>query len=225
VSHEGIKFDSQGRMYFIDEYFSVSLYRMTPNTAGDLTSGKVEVMKMDDFVGNSAGGGQGQVGRTGEGEWVEIVDAIGNVLTAADPFDFTARGGRAAADEVGATPFGRPEDLEISILANGNEAIFMATTDENIVWSVELGADGNEGVFVSEFVNSLTTLDSSGNPAGTGANDGVYGLDDVDNLAVEFGPNGELQLLLWKMKIPAIYEWLRISMVTVSLTSSTFFLA
>ena len=31
-----------------------------------------------------------------------------------------------------------------------NEAIFMATTDENIVWSIELDADGNEGVNVAE---------------------------------------------------------------------------
>ena len=203
VAHEGVKFDSQGRMYFVDENFSGSLYRMTPNTEGDLTSGKVEVMKVDGFVGDSAGNGLDQEGRTGGGEWVEIVDADGNVLTTADPFDFTTRGGRAAADEVGATPFGRPEDLEISTLANGNEAIFMSTTDENIVWSIELGADGAEGVNVSEFVNSLTTLDSSGNPVGEGADDFSYGLDDMDNLAVESGPNGELQLFIVEDENPS----------------------
>ncbi len=203
VSHEGVKFDSQGRMYFIDEYFSGSLYRMTPNIDGVLTAGKVEVMKVDDFAGNAALGGTGQAGRTGPGEWVEIVDTDGSPLTTADPFDFTARGGRAAADEVGATPFGRPEDLEVGTLANGNEAIFMATTDENIVWSIELDADDNEGVNVTEFVNSLTTPSSQLSPVGVGANDAVYGLDDVDNLAIEIGPNGELQLFVIEDENPS----------------------
>ena len=203
VSHEGIKFDTLGRMYFIDENSSGSLYRMTPNDVGDLTSGKVEVMGVDGFTGNAAASGTGQAGRTGAGEWIEIVDAGGNALTTADPFDFTSRGGRTAADEVGATPFGRPEDLEIATLANGNEAIFMATTDENIVWSVELDADGNEGVNVTEFVNSLTTPSSQSSPVGTGASDAVYGMDDVDNLAFEIGPNGELQLFVVEDENPS----------------------
>ncbi|MDH3888893.1 MAG: PhoX family protein [Gammaproteobacteria bacterium] len=203
VSHEGVKFDSLGRMYFIDENASGSLYRMTPTVSGDLTLGKVEVMSVDSFTGNAAAGGTGQAGRTGAGEWVEIVDAGGNALTTADPFDFTSRGGRAAADEVGATPFGRPEDLEIATLANGNEAIFMATTDENIVWSVELDADGNEGVNVTEFVNSLTTPSSQSSPVGAGASDAVYGMDDVDNLAFEIGPNGELQLFVVEDENPS----------------------
>ena len=203
VSHEGIKFDSKGRMYFIDENSSGSLYRMTPAVAGNLTLGKVEVMSVDSFAGNATLAGTGQAGRTGAGEWVEIVDANGNALTTADPFNFTARGGRAAADEVGATPFGRPEDLEIATLANGNEAIFMATTDENIVWSIELNADGSEGVNVTKFVNSLTTPGSQSSPVGAGANDAVYGMDDVDNLAFEIGPNGELQLFVVEDENPS----------------------
>lgn len=203
VSHEGVKFDKQGRMYFIDENASGSLYRMTPNIDGDLSAGKVEVLAVDNFAGNAALAGTGQAGRTGAGGWIAIVDTNGNALTTADPFDFTARGGRTAADEVGATPFGRPEDLEIGILANGNEAIFMATTDENIVWSIELDADGNEGVNVTEFINSLTTPSSQLSPVGVGANDSVYGLDDVDNLAIETGPNGEIQLFVVEDESPS----------------------
>jgi secreted PhoX family phosphatase len=176
---------------------------MTPNVAGDLTSGKVEVMKVDNFAGNASAGGTGQAGRTGAGQWAEIVDASGNVLTTADPFDFTTRGGRAAADEVGATPFGRPEDLEITTLANGKEAIFMATTSEDIVWSIELDADGNEGVYVSEFFNSISTPSSLFSPVGSGAIDSVYGLDDPDNLAIEIGPNGEIQLFIVEDEDPS----------------------
>ena len=70
ISHEGIKFDSLGRMYFIDENSSGSLYRMTPAVAGDLTIGKVEVMSVNSFIGNAASAGTGQAGRTGAGEWV-----------------------------------------------------------------------------------------------------------------------------------------------------------
>jgi hypothetical protein len=183
VSHEGIKFDSLGRMYFIDENSSGSLYRMTPTVAGDLTLGKVEVMKVDGFGGLPSFEPTGEAGRTGAGEWIEIVDKDGNATTTANPFDFNNRGGRAAADEAGATPFGRPEDLEIATLANGNEAIFMATTSENIVWSIELDADGNEGVNVTEFTNSLMTPSSQSNPVGAGASAAVYGMNRVDNLA------------------------------------------
>ena len=203
VSHEGIKFDSLGRMYFIDENSSGSLYRMTPTVAADLTLGKVEVMKVDGFGGLPTFSPTGQAGRTGAGEWVEIVDAAGNALTNANPFDFTTRGGRAAADEVGATPFGRPEDLEIATLANGKEAIFMATTTENIVWSIELDADGIEGVNVTEFTNSTTTPSSQSNPVGAGASAAVYGMNRVDNLAFELGPNGEIQLFVVEDQNPS----------------------
>ena len=203
VSHEGIKFDSLGRMYFIDENASGSLYRMTPTVAGDLTLGKVEVMRVAGFAGDPSFAPTGQAGRTGAGEWIEIVNKDGNATTTANPFDFTTRGGRAAADEVGATPFGRPEDLEIATLANGKEAIFMATTSENIVWSIELDADGNEGVNVTEFVNSLVTLSSQSSPVGVGAADPFYGMDDVDNLAFEVGPNGEIQLFIVEDENPS----------------------
>jgi hypothetical protein len=203
VSHEGIKFDSLGRMYFIDENSSGSLYRMTPTVAGDLTLGKVEVMKVDGFGGLPSFEPTGEAGRTGAGEWIEIVDKDGNATTTANPFDFNNRGGRAAADEAGATPFGRPEDLEIATLANGNEAIFMATTSENIVWSIELDADGNEGVNVTEFTNSLMTPSSQSNPVGAGASAAVYGMNRVDNLAFELGPNGEIQLFVVEDQNPS----------------------
>lgn len=210
VDHEGIKFDSQGRIYFIDEDLSGSLYRMTPKTAGDLTVGRVEVLKVFGYAGSASSAGTNQNGRTGPGEWVEIVDIDGNVLTSADPFTYSTgsaiRGGRAAADEVGATPFGRPEDLEITTLNNGNEIIFMATTLENIVYSIELNVDGSEGVNVEEFVSAYTTPSSLFDPVGDGGGDTadtVYGMDDVDNLALEFGPNGEIQLFIVEDEDPS----------------------
>ncbi len=201
VSHEGLQFDGQGRLYFVDESNSGSIYRYTARVAGDLSRGQTEVLVVDAFGGTAGstwddGVNVGQ-DRTGSAQWVAITDADGNATTAADPFDFTARGGRAAADEVNGTPFGRPEDLEFGTLGNGKDAVFFATTSENIIYSIELDADGSGGAIVREFVNSEVTPDSIGNdPVGAGADDASYGLDDPDNLAIDVGPNGELQLFI-----------------------------
>ena len=48
-----------------------------------------------------------------------MTDVDGVALTAADPFNNESRGGRAAADELGGTPYRRPEDIEVGILKNG----------------------------------------------------------------------------------------------------------
>ncbi len=188
VSHEGVKFGSNGEMYFVDESNTGSIYRFTPKTAGDLSVGQTSVLKVDAF-GDVSKNFNVASKRTGDASWVEIVDMDGNAVTNADPFDFTSRGGRAAADEVGGTPYGRPEDLEITKLGNGDEALFWATTSENIVYGINL-ATGD----VFEAVNSSVTPDTIGNnPVGQGATDADYGLDDPDNLA--FGPDGTMYII------------------------------
>lgn len=177
VSHEGIKFDSPGNMYFIDENSSGSIYRFTPKNAGDLSVGKTSVLKVD-------------VGQTGSASWVDITDIDNSVLTTADPFDFNNRGGRAAADEVGGTAYNRPEDLEIGQLANGNEALYIAVTGEDSVYALDLLTTN-----VTEFVSSFTTPDNIGNdPVGDGAGTAVnYGLNTPDNLAI--GPDGTIFII------------------------------
>lgn len=52
-------------------------------------------------------------------------------------------------------------------------------------------------------LNSLTTPGSLSNPVGEGAIDAVYGLDDVDNLAIEIGPDGEIQLFVVEDEDPS----------------------
>ena len=195
VSHEGIKFDSVGRMYFVDENNSGSIYRFTPNTPGDLTSGSVDVLSVSAFAGHASANFNSSTNlghsRTGDSTWVKIVDSNGTPTTTADPFNFMARGGRSAADEVNATPYGRPEDMVIATV-NGEEILYFATTSENIIYGLNLTTG-----LVFESVNSTVTPDSLGNtPVGTGANDSVYGLDDPDNLEFSFSANGELQLFI-----------------------------
>ena len=65
--------------------------------------------------------------------------------------------GRFAADELGATPFGRPEDLEIGVLANGKEVLHLATTSEQKVYSFELVNDMD--VITREFLTATGTVD------------------------------------------------------------------
>lgn len=139
VSHEGIKFDTTGNMYFIDENSSGSVYRFTPKVVGDLTVGKTSVLKVD-------------AGQTGTASWVDIIDMDNNALTTSDPFDFSNRGGRAAADEAGGTAYNRPEDLEIGKLSNGNEVLYFAATGEDSVYALDLTSTN-----VSLFLSSSTT--------------------------------------------------------------------
>ena len=60
---------------------------------------------------------------------IPITDRRGNPLTSIGPFrdgptndprvSADTRGGRPAADEVGGTPYGRPEDMEAGFLGEG----------------------------------------------------------------------------------------------------------
>ncbi|MEC9340993.1 MAG: alkaline phosphatase PhoX [Pseudomonadota bacterium] len=95
--------------------------------------------------------------RFGMSVWEPITDANGAPLEGImDPHDVDAtdlncaagdagdecrdediRPGRVAADDVGGTPFGRPEDMAIGMLPNGNEILYVTTTSEHGVISIE----------------------------------------------------------------------------------------
>ncbi|MBS4051429.1 MAG: DUF839 domain-containing protein [Methylomonas sp.] len=191
VSHEGLKFDAAGNLYFIDEDNSGSIYKFVPKVAGDLSVGQTFVLKVTAYAGNpsatwnnAANAGQP---RTGEATWVAITDTDGNKTTNADPFSFTNRGGRAAADEVAGAPYGRPEDLHFGKLGNDHEVLYVATTSEAAVYSIELNPNGdsdNSDAYVRLFAKGGVTPNSNGAivPAG---NQSTYGLGSPDNLYVD----------------------------------------
>lgn len=180
VSHEGVQFDKAGNMYFVDENSSGSIYRFEPKNANDLSKGRTSVLVVN---------GGGVDGAVGHAQWVPITDMDSNPVTTANPFDYTSRGGRAAADEVGGTGYCRPEDLSLTTLASGNEALFFPATCAQIIYSVELIDESN--AMVREFVNSNVTPDVLGNnPVGTGGgNASVYGLNNPDNTAADVAGN------------------------------------
>ncbi len=177
VSQEGLKFDAAGNFYFIDETNGGGLYKYVPtnpNTASALTQGQSFVLK-DDLAGDGA--------NIGAATWVPLTDAVGNPLPGiTDPLTIVGgntRPGRTAANDVGATDYFRPEDLEISKLANGNEVLYMATTTTDQVFSVELTSPS--AVTVREFVNNFTI------DAATGLSVDAPGdiFDNSDNLAID----------------------------------------
>jgi len=196
VSHEGLKFDAAGNLYFVDEWNSGSIYKFVPATPGDLTVGQTFVLVDDDGAHNAAANynvapNTVAANRTGPATWVPMTDATGAPLTTQDPFVFTfnqgTRGGLLAADELGGTPYGRPEDLMIGELANGNEVVYVATTSEQAVYSIELNPNGDADstdAVVRVFAQGGATPNGNGTPVPAGAQS-TYGLGSPDNLAID----------------------------------------
>ncbi len=196
VSHEGLKFDSQGNLYFIDEWNSGSIYKFVPKVAGDLSVGQTFVLRDNDgqhvaSANYNVGANTTLSNRTGAATWVPMTDIDGNKLTTQDPYAYTfnqaTRGGLLAADELGGTPYGRPEDLIVGHLANGNEVLYVATTSEQAVYSIELNPNADTvttDANVRLFAQGGVTVNSSGAVVPAGAQ-GTYGLGSPDNLAID----------------------------------------
>lgn len=192
VSHEGLRFNHAGTaLYFVDEDHSGSIYKFVPSVNGDYSKGQSFVLSVDAYTGGPTIQGNSAGDRTGAATWVPLTDANGVALTTADPFDNPGRGGRAAADEVGGTPFDRPEDIEVGYLRNGNEVVYFNATSENSVYSVEELGSGKAFVRLAASPSTPTNL-------GYGATTGS--ISDPDNLAqdalgniyvVEDKPNGD----------------------------------
>lgn len=199
VSHEGINFsvkDPARVIYFIDEWNSGSVYKVVLKTPGEYTAGGQSfVLAVDAFVPTggdpAANWNEGpNVGATrfGPARWQPITDANGNTLPGrhwnalaegptADPRTQPAtRGGRGAADEAHGTPYGRPEDIAVGLLANGNEVLYVTTTSEHAVVSVEI--TGPDTAVVRSFASRDTPRNVDFLPT-TGT------LDNPDNLAID----------------------------------------
>ena len=202
VSHEGLRFSHDGTsLYFVDEWNSGSLYKIVFNNPSDYSlGGDVYVLSVDNFLadgGNPAlnwnAGGNKDI-RTGAASWVPLTG------TTADPFkngvsdscdNPNTFGGRCAADEIGGTPFGRPEDMEVGTLASGETVIYFAATSEASVYSVIENGDGTAEVkvLVSD-ANTPKNLDFPGTTAVLNSPDNLA-QDAYGNIfIIEDQPNG-----------------------------------
>ncbi len=175
LSQEGMRFDSAGNLYIIDEDNSGCIYKFVPTTPGNLSDGQTFVLSVDAYAAspnavpnqNFNSTSNQLTTRTGPATWVALTGPNGAQITPTNPFVYvTANSGRAASDEVLGTPFGRPEDLEVGVLANGRDCIYAALTSENRIISIELVSATT--CIVRDFVNYDTINLATGqdvNPA------------------------------------------------------------
>lgn len=191
VSHEGLAFDKNKSLYFVDELNGGSIYKYVssnPNAAnGDdyFASGQTFVLKV-----GSGGQFEGNNGPaiTGAGSWSAITDAAGQPIAGAIMAGSTVDG-RATADlaSIKGTGFNRPEDLEVQTLANGKQLMYFTTTDSDTNAST---TDGRSRVYtldvetgdVSLFASAETIDLATGLAAGGG-------FRNADNLAMDADGN------------------------------------
>jgi secreted PhoX family phosphatase len=175
VSHEGLAFDKNNSLYFVDELNGGSIYRYTsttPNAAnGDtyFAAGQSSVLRV----------GTGSVfGATGSATWVPLTTATGTPLPGAVTIAGGGIDGRATTDLAAfkGTDFNRPEDLEIQTVADGSQFLYFPTTDTHQVFSVHLKNDGTTEVNV--FVDRNTINLATGLPVGTP-------FTNPDNMAID----------------------------------------
>ena len=169
-------------MYFVDASNSGSIYKYKPAFPNDLFAGQTSVLKVTGFTGSSALDWNASPGtsRVGAAKWVTITDNVGVKTTTVNPFEFNPTvglGGRAAADEVSGTPYGRPQDIVISTDKDGKQVLYFAATSENTVYVITLLDEMNASVKV--FCNQDTLNIATGARVGT---------DFVapNNLAIDF---------------------------------------
>lgn len=182
TSHEGIQFDKDGNMYFIDELNGGTIFKYTSAAKmNDVKKGKADyfaagttfVLRVGD--GNSANA-------TGGYAWVPFTDAQGKGLPGAviitDANGVTSVDARGTADQplFKGTDYQRPEDLLITI-EKGREYLYMATTTTNEVYKLDLKSNT-----ISVYANRDTIDLATGAAVGTG-------LTSPDNLAVDRNGN------------------------------------
>lgn len=192
VSHEGLRFNHAGTaLYFVDEDHSGSIYKFVPTVPGVYSAGQTFVLAVDAFAGDPSGAGANQPNRTGLAHWVALTDEDGVALTTADPFDNATRGGRAAADEIGGTPYDRPEDVEVGYLGNGNEVLYFNATSFHRVYSVEELGKGEAMVRLAADTSTPKNLGYAGTTGSISSPDNLA-QDALGNIyVVEDKPNSD----------------------------------
>ena len=187
VSHEGLAFDKNRALYFVDELNGGSIYKyvsVNPNaTTGDdyFEEGQTFVLKV-----GSGGQHEGNNGPaiTGQGSWIAITTPTGAAIAGVSVVlsDLTIDG-RATADhpDVLGTGYNRPEDVEVQTLADGTQLLYFATTDSD---DNAITADGRSRVYTLNLTTNQVRLfaDSHTTDLATGSEVGG-GFRNMDNIA------------------------------------------
>ena len=176
VSHEGLAFDNKNNLYFIDERNDSHIFKFTSanpdadNGDAFFAAGQTFVLRVGDGTVKES---------TGAATWIPLTNTNGTPLPGAvivtDPNGLTAIDGRATPNLPAflGTNFDRPEDMEIKTLKNGKQFLFVATTTNNKVFSIDLSRDT-----VKLFADQNTLDMATGLPVGST-------FKSPDNLAID----------------------------------------
>lgn len=188
VSHEGLAFDRNKTLYFIDELNGGSVYKYVsadPNAGtGDeyFEAGQTFVLKVG--AGGQFEGNNGPA-ITGAATWVAITTATGGPISGVSAVlaDLTIDG-RASADDndVLATAYNRPEDLEVQTLADGTQLLYFATTDSDVNADT---TDGTSRVYTLNLSTNEVRLFAAPQTTDLATSLPVGGLRSADNLAID----------------------------------------
>lgn len=182
TSHEGIQFDKDGNMYFIDELAGGNVYKYTPAAKfANVKSGQADFFEAGRTFVLRVGDGN-TPNATGNYIWVPITDASGDALpgalTITDTNGVTSVDARNTTNLVAfkGTDYQRPEDMQIQTVA-GRQYLYMTTTSTHEVYRLDLT---NQRITV--FANRLTIDLATGAAVGSA-------LNSPDNLAIDHDGN------------------------------------
>lgn len=172
-SHEGLRFDAQGNLYGISEANPPTrgyIYRFTPESRGDLSSGTLYALKV-----TSTGGD-----RTGDAIWTPLEGA--GIQVDSD----------VVATAAGATGYARPEDVETTQSTGNNRGgynvLYVALTGEDRVLAIDLRQPAGGSQHLPAYVTDYVRAGVNAPPGGSGPNN----FDSPDNLALD--KNGNLYI-------------------------------
>ena len=176
VSHEGLAFDKNNNLYFIDERNNSHIFKYTskyPNAiTGDefFSAGQIFVLRVGDGTVEEA---------TGDASWIPLTDIDGIPLPGAILVHEGEIDGRATPklEAFLGTAFDRPEDLEVKTLRNGKQQLYVCTTTNSKVFSIDLSR-----TVVKLFVSQATMNMATGVEAGDD-------FQNPDNLAIDANGN------------------------------------
>ena len=189
VSHEGLAFDTDNTLYFVDELNGGAIYKYVsanPDAKdGDEYFGSGQTFALRVGVGGQFEGNNGPA-ITGAATWAAITNATGGPIVGVSTVlpDGTIDG-RVTADHpsIKSTQYNRPEDIELQTLGDGTQLLYFATTDSDINGNT---TDGRSRVYtlnlrtleVKLFASAESIDLATGLPVGGG-------FRNADNVAID----------------------------------------
>jgi secreted PhoX family phosphatase len=189
VSHEGLAFDRDNNLYFVDERFHGAVYKYV-SANPDAADGATFFAEGQTFALKVGAGGQtenpGDAPITGAATWVPITNAGGGPLAGVSVVlsDGTIDGRQSADDDdVNSSEYNRPEDVELKTLSNGRQLLYFATTDSD---SNTNSGDGRGRVYTINLSTNVVSLFASAASTDLATGAAVAGgFRNPDNIAID----------------------------------------